>query len=73
MHESNTNSILNITNVESNRNKSREVTTSKLRNNHVDLDAIQKLPTKKKRLNKQDEEMESDNDSNSNRSEKEEC
>ena len=41
-------------------------------NNHIGLDDISKLPPKKKRLDKQDEEMESDDDSNSNRSENEE-
>ena len=69
---SNINIRQNITYVESSLNESREVTTSKRRNNHVDLDEISKLPTKKKQLNKQDEETESDDDSNSNRSENEE-
>ena len=54
---SNRNSRRNINNVESSLNESREVTASKRRNNHIELDEISKLPTKKKRLNKQDEEI----------------
>ena len=44
---SNKNSRQNITNVESSRNEYREITTSKRRNNQIDLDRISKLPTKK--------------------------
>ena len=59
---SNMNSKRKITDMESGRDEHREVTTLKLRNNHIDLDRISELSTKKKLLNKQDEETESDDD-----------